>query len=290
MDWPNLFIVGAPRSGTTSLHEYLNQSIEIYMSSLKEPNFFGVENCYSRYLKNIPKNQNEYLKLFDPGKSRKYIGESSTIYLSNEYTPKRIHSKSPNAKIIIILRDPIERAFSHYFHHFQMDFKSIQVTFDEQIKLELERGTDFNEYDIRLEFGLYYQDVKRYIDEFGTQNVKIILFEEFVKNITKTIFEVSEFLNISSFDPQINKIHNPSISPRGVFSNKILHSKIISTLSRYFLPISLRRFLKRRLTLKNRKNQKISSETRNLLKNYYKKDVTELKNYLELNLPWPNFS
>ena len=291
MRWPNLFIVGAPRAGTTSLHEYLNQIPDIYMSIKKEPSYFALDNCYTRYVHTIPKNDSEYLKLFIPGKSKKYIGESSTIYLSNKHTPERIHSKSPNAKIIILLRDPIERAFSHYFHHFEMDFKSIKPTFDEQVNLELTRGTDLNEFDIRLEFGLYFNDVKRYITQFGEKNVKIIIFENFVKNVKETLFELCNFLDvIPKENLKIEKIYNPSLAPRGQFSRKILHSKTISIITKYLIPRSSKIFLRKKLIINNKQNQKMSIETRFVLKKYYQEDVKQLEEFLNMKLPWKNFS
>lgn len=290
MRWPNLFIVGAPRAGTTSLHEYLHQIPEIYMSAIKEPNYFAIDNCYSRYLQIILKDENSYLKLFENENSKRYIGESSTIYLSNKNTPKRIHLKSPKAKIIIILRDPIERAFSHYFHHFEMDFKSIQKTFDDQIKLELERGTNLDEFDIRLEFGLYFQDVKMYVDEFGENNVKILIFEEFVKNVEDAIKDICEFLNIQSNTTSLmKKIHNASITPRGKISTELLHSRTLSKIVGNLLPISSKKYFREKLIVRDRKNQKMSTETRISLKNYYQEDVNQMKHFLGRNLPWPNF-
>ena len=113
---PNLFIVGAMKSGTSSLHNYLATHPEIYMSEFKEPQYFADLG------KDISRNQfpteEAYLSLFKNAGNAKIIGESSTNYSKiPEFTgvPQRIKAFSPEAKIIYIMRDPIERALSHYW-------------------------------------------------------------------------------------------------------------------------------------------------------------------------------
>ena len=113
--WPNLFIVGAPKAGTTSLHEYFEKKIPgIFMSDVKEPYYF----CKTlipidHYITPI-RDKKKYLELFEKSKTEKIIGESSVWYLSDPDASSLIYQKVPNAKIIIMLRDPVERAFSHY--------------------------------------------------------------------------------------------------------------------------------------------------------------------------------
>ena len=110
--WPNFFVVGTPRAGTTSLYSYLNATPGIYMSSIKEPRFFHK----IRPETNLPimHDKKKYLGLFRNVKDEKSIGEASPTYLQDPESPLLIHKVIPNAKIIIILRDPIERAFSYY--------------------------------------------------------------------------------------------------------------------------------------------------------------------------------
>lgn len=287
--WPNLFIVGAPRAGTTSLHEYLDQIPGIFMSPLKEPAFFSLDTEYTRYIKYSPTDEKKYLNLFEKVTDEKYVGESSTVYLSNPKTPERIFEKSPHARIIISLRDPVERAFSHYFHHFKIDLKSIQKSFDEQVRIELQRGTDFNQYDIRLEAGLYFDAIRRYMKIFGKDKVKILIFEEFIKNVTLTIRDILEFLEMNSaVDNFNNQIYNASFGPRGRISNIILRSEIIGKLATGLIPKPSRKFLKEKILLSKRKI-KMSQKTRDLLINFYQDDVNKLQHFLGRKLPWPNF-
>jgi len=129
--WPNFFIVGAPRAGTSSLWEYLKAHDEIFMSTLKEPNFF-----HNVLLKNKPQysisNKKKYLNLFKDVKNEKAIGEASTTYLHDPDSAQLIHAVVPKARIIIILRNPIDRAFSHYSFHVKLGIQ--QIPFDKVIR------------------------------------------------------------------------------------------------------------------------------------------------------------
>lgn len=112
--WPNFFIVGAPRCGTTSLWYYLNQSPEIFMSSKKEPWYFNSPEYVNVYPEKPIHNDKKYLSLFKGVLEEKAVGEASTTYLADPTTPERIHSVLPESRIIISIRDPVERAFSSY--------------------------------------------------------------------------------------------------------------------------------------------------------------------------------
>jgi len=113
--WPNFFIVGTAKAGTTSLYEYFKDIPGIYMSPVKEPSYFS----HALIPPGAPKrkriqNKNEYLKLFEDVKNEKVIGEASPGYLVYPEVAKWIHEIAPTAKILISLRDPVERLFSSY--------------------------------------------------------------------------------------------------------------------------------------------------------------------------------
>ena len=110
--WPNFFIVGAPKAGTTSLHEYLSNIPGIFMSAEKEPNYFSMTVISKDDQSANPiRDKKKYLELFKNAKDEKIIGESSPNYLSDPEAPNLIHQVSPDAKILISLRDPVEQAF-----------------------------------------------------------------------------------------------------------------------------------------------------------------------------------
>src|SRR5918992_1601997 len=111
--WPNFFIVGAQKAATTSLYHYLKNIPGVYMSKVKEPSYFApnyVRPDPGRFLRD----KKEYLRLFKNARGYIAVGEASPSYLWDPDAPKLIHQTVPHARIIMILRDPIERAYSRY--------------------------------------------------------------------------------------------------------------------------------------------------------------------------------
>jgi len=122
--WPNFFIVGAAKAGTSSLFRYLKEIPGIYMPEFKEPHFFAPNPPkYDNY--KPMQDKTKYLDLFKESTSEKMIGEASASYLRNPESPKLIHSTIPDAKIIISLRDPVERAFSHYLYKIRFNNETL---------------------------------------------------------------------------------------------------------------------------------------------------------------------
>src|SRR5215208_1272534 len=104
---PNLFIIGAPKSGTTSLHRYLQEHPQIYMSRTKEPGYFApdVEGSRSDLLFKHPDAEPEYLALFANATNQKWVGESSTTYLMSRRAPSLIDDFAPDARLIAMVRN-----------------------------------------------------------------------------------------------------------------------------------------------------------------------------------------
>src|SRR4051812_26973714 len=111
--WPNFFIVGAQKAGTTSLYFYLKKIPQVYMSPLKEP-FYFASNAVQNNASDVIRDKREYLRLFENARGYIAVGEATPIYLWDQDAPWLIHQTVPHARIIIILRDPIERAYSNY--------------------------------------------------------------------------------------------------------------------------------------------------------------------------------
>ena len=180
--WPNFFIVGAPRAGTTSLYFYLKQVPEVYLSPVKEPNYFSIRVIPADHYLLPIRNKSNYLRLFEGVKDEIAIGEASPSYLEDPEAPKLIHQVAPHAKIIILLRDPVERAFSHYLMMVSQGYEKLSFREAiEQILSKKSRG-EFRHY---LTPGLYSEQIKRYINIFGNEKVKILIFEEFIRDTQK---------------------------------------------------------------------------------------------------------
>src|SRR5688572_27472269 len=127
MRLPDFLVVGAAKAGTISLYHYLAQHPDVFMSPVNECNFFALEtaNWDREYLgpvdrfyidQHCVRNLDAYHRLFEAARAGSVIGECSPLYLFSDVAPARIHAHIPNAKIIVILRQPIDRAFSNYQH------------------------------------------------------------------------------------------------------------------------------------------------------------------------------
>jgi len=281
--WPNFFIVGAPKAGTTSLYEYLNQVSEIYMSPVKEPRFFAP--VITKYFHAKQMNEKEYLKLFENIKNEIAIGEASVAYLRDPEAPKLIHNKIPNAKIIIILRDPIERAYSHYLADLRRG--SVRISFLDAIdtKIELDDEQKLNRH-IILEPGFYAEQVKRYLDTFGPNQVKIIIFEEFIKDPKKTFEEVLEFLGIEKTIVNTGKKFNVYGRPRNKISELILGNKTVRKFAKSLLPKNMNLFVIENILNKKTKKPQMGEKENQILSELYYENIIKLEKIINRKLPW----
>jgi len=283
--WPNFFIVGAAKAGTTSLYEYLRHTRGVYMSPEKEPGYFRTT-IPDRRKTNKINEKSQYLKLFKGVTDEKAIGEATPSYLRDPLSHKLIQEAVPKARIIIILRDPVERAFSAYLMRESKGWveKSFHETIIDGLSQKKKEPKDFNFF---LDPGLYTQNVKKYIDTFGPDRVKILIFEEFIKDPKKTIKEVLEFLGVDAEPPEtIGKIHNPYGKPRGRLAKEILGSKTMLELSNKIVPQSIRWKIRGKILLKKEPKPKLSGEDRLILQDFYKNDIIDIQVLLKRSLPW----
>jgi hypothetical protein len=229
---PNFFIAGAPKSGTTSLYHYLGQHPEIYTSPIKEPNYFASEirlGQFSERLRpraeqdvaplraylNGPMREkrfggvvtewSDYLKLFRKAEGRKAIGEASVCYLWSESAAENIRRGIPDARIILILRNPVEMAFSMYVHTLRSG--AIQCSFREAIEMGLEqRGGPIDVMHPFLDMGFYHQQVERYLETFPEERIAIYWYDEYNAEPAWILADIFRFLKVDEpFRPDISK-------------------------------------------------------------------------------------
>lgn len=280
--WPNFFVVGAPRCGTTSLYEYLKYTKGVFMSTVKEPNHFAVSASNGVFLTEIIGKKSKYLSLFKNVKDEIAVGEASPSYLRDPKAPNLIHQFVPKARIIIMLRDPVDRSFSTYLHYISLGKEN--SIFSVAIKKALESKDALP--DAIIGASLYYEQVKRYLQIFGSKKVKIIIFEEFVKDTRTSLKEILEFLNIYSEPPDIiENIYNPFTVPRGKLAAQLIRNKIVREAGKNLLPRSITPKLKK-IFDKNAPKPKISDDDRNFLEDFFRDDVKKLQELLDRALPW----
>lgn len=231
---PNFFLVGAPKSGSTSLWSYLRQHPQIFLSAHKEPRYFAVlderlpfrgpgDDRFS-----IVTDFGAYLRLFDGAGSATVVGEASQWYLSSVSAPFYIDHFCPGAKILIVLRDPIARAYSN-FAHARVEGHEPLSDFLQAVEAE-ERRTAAH-WSPRFRYfskGLYFSQVKRYLDRFGRRRVHIVLHEDLAIGAASVCRDVFEFLEVDPmFLPDVSERLNRSGSSKsrvldGVLSNQML--------------------------------------------------------------------
>ena len=227
---PNFFIVGAPKCGTTSLHEYLQRHPDVYMPFYKEPHYFGSDLVGSRFLqfRNKPE---KYLKLFRDVRCEKRIGESSPWYLVSQRAAQEIKAYDPKAKIIMLLRNPAEMMYSMWSQFRYSGNEQIE-SFEEALEAEPARKQGkLIRRAAHCITGLYYremasytQQVKRYFNAFGRDNVQVIIFDDFKADTAKVYKAVLEHLELDSNFTTNFDVVNPNKDVRIEWLQKLILS------------------------------------------------------------------
>ena len=273
----NTFIVGAPKAGTTSLHYYLQQHPEVCMSTIKEPNFFTAANVSDLYYDVDPiLNEDDYHLIFSDLK-KKVVGEASVSYLYYPLIANKIFEYNPKAKIIILLRNPVQRAFSHYLMDKRLGLCNVSLL---EIIENPQKHPHF--YQQFVELGLYSSQVKRYIDVFGKKHVKLLMYDDLKLNVTSLLSSVFQFLSLDYIQVDTtarNKFKAPSNSIISVlYRFKFLRSSV-----NFLVPSILQRSLKN-LLFKESSKPKIDEEIFRKLALIYNKDIDQLSKLLNIDL------
>ena len=196
---PNFLIVGAAKSGTSSLHNYLKQHPDIFMPEHKEP-YFLIKDLVENRVRNGIWTWEQYKSLFSDVKNESLIGESTVLYLYfYKEAIKNIKQYLGNdMKIIIMLRNPSERAYSA-FNHVSRGFKQ-SGSFEEALANEdfiIERDNNLTPMVMYKQMGMYYKMVKAYIDAF--KDVHVIFYDDFRDNIACEMKKTYNFLGVTNY-------------------------------------------------------------------------------------------
>jgi len=281
--WPNLFIVGAPKAGTHSLYEYLNQHPKIFMSPRKEPYFFCPIMVPDGDKKSNPiRNEKEYLELFNESKNETILGEATASYLGDPKSAELIYKKIPNAKIIIIVRNPIDRAFSSYWGLVK---NGLKMSFSNSIREDFEILKKDQISESYLFAGFYFEQIKKYQNVFGKENVKIIISEEFRNNIEQVVNEVLTFLGLSKLNNFDKEIHGSYKIRKRQYLQPLLANKFSTTIAKKILSKNSREQIIDSVR-PSRKRPEIKMEDREFLKKIYIEDVENTEKLLNKNLNW----
>ncbi|HVR29781.1 MAG TPA: sulfotransferase [Thermoanaerobaculia bacterium] len=204
MTLPNFLVIGASRSGTTSLHHYLGQHPSVHMSPVKSPNFFVAgdpqppwEGAAQRAMaRQWITDRGDYEALFRGAGGKRAIGEVSPVYLQSLGAPARIHSACPDAKLVAILREPVDRAWAHYLGRRRdglerrTDFRAVV---EDELARPLPDAVAFGSY---VGCSRYHHFLAGYFQSFARERIRIYLFEDLVSDVSALLRDLFEFLEV----------------------------------------------------------------------------------------------
>lgn len=283
--YPDFFIVGAQRSGTTWLYEALRAHPQVYMSAHKETHYFSQDRVRLD-ADLVVRSESDYLALFARASAAQLCGEASPSYLWHPEAAERIYAQQPNAKIIALLRNPIDRAFSQY----RMDLADglAPVTFYDAIQRAYQRSPKvYGTGELYVELGLYAEQVTRYVERFSRAHVLFIRFADLAADARGVLKHVAAFLEIEAagFTEDAARAHNQAVTPRNVVVQKTMQFRTARQWYRAVVPSKLRRTARDRLFVRGMSAQP-EPEAIEFLRPFYLKDARSMQerfgNFYEL--------
>lgn len=279
--WPNLFVAGVERGGTTSLWQYLGQHPNVFMTTFKETHFFSSWTPPWRAVKD----ETAYLALF-ADVDAPWRGEASPSYIWDERAPARIAHVSPDARVVISLREPVGRAHSAYWRMVSAGFEDREFARAVQEELTLRPRLDGdNPWQTYVDRGLYAERIERYRDTFGDR-VHVLFFEELQADPRREVRAVFEFLGVEPgvADDVELEAYNTFAQPRGALSRRLLGSRAGEALGRR-VPESLRERL-HSLLVTSRDRPELEADLHAELSRFYEQDCERLADLLGRRPPW----
>jgi len=308
--YPNFFLAGVPKAGSTSLYRYLDQHPDIYMSPIKEPNFFAdevrVANFSDEFQNRAAQRQQElrrflagpmtercsagpvenwedYVRLFENVRGERAIGEASVCYLWSPTAITNILARVPTAKFVIVLRNPIDRALSQYRH--MLSFAQRPMTFTEHVQTALaSQSTQFSEVYPFLRFGIYGEQLERLFHGVPRERVGVWFYEDYSSNPRGMLKEMFRFLGVDEqFEPDFSERHMEARVPRSYAANKLLRGGHLARMIRTTVPQRIRVGL-RTIFFQPRSAVVMTDADCSLLADYYRTDVLKLSALLGRDL------
>ena len=290
---PNYILLGAAKSATTTIYDILRQNSNVFTPQFKEPHFFNINDNYEKgfswYLNTYYKNSID----------SKVVVDFTPSYLYSEKSAERIFENlGKGVKFIIILRNPVDRAFSHYLHskrdgHEKKDFESA-------IKLEQKRLGEYmldNDFVSELRFsyisqGLYFKMIKSYLKFYDLNDFLIINFDkEISDNMQVTLDRISKFLDIE-INSELSNIHSnkSGVSKFQTINKFILNENIFRKFFKKIIPYNIRQIIKNKIRNFNKQDVNYTPLNLKLKKEifdvYFKEDVFQLEKLLNKKMDW----
>jgi hypothetical protein len=302
MTLPNFIILGAAKSGTSSLWNYLQQHPEIFMSRPKEPNFFVFEGLklppdsgpaapeilYQRLYKETITDFDRYQSLFDKVTDEKAIGEASVRYLYYPQAATQIKKYLPDVKTIALLRNPVDRLYSHYvmnIRHLLEPLPLLEALAKEEERIANNWGWDWH----YVKVGLYYNQIQQYLDIFGKEKVKVVIYDDLRANTLGVVQDIYQYVGVDdTFTPKIDKKTREGYLPKSMTVHRLVETPnpIRTSLEKLLPPQTYRNFIRSVKNLNSGAIPPLSDRLREKLQLIFREDILKLQVLLDRELPW----
>ena len=276
---PNFLIIGAAKAGTTSLWHYLRQHPEVFMSEVKEPNFFRTYKDSHLW---VTETLESYERLFEGSERFKAVGEASPNYLADEQAAHRIRAMLPDVRLVAILRDPYARAFSEFTFHRSIGREPIGrflKAIETDASRSIEQRADY------ISHSLYYRNLSRYFAVFPSERIKVVFNEDLLRDAQMVVSSIFSFLEV---DPSVSVNTKAKLAVSGVPRVRALHWLLRprGPIKEWIGPVlpAWTRNAARRLRNANLQRQSITPEERAALREYFEDDITHLEQLLGVQL------
>jgi len=293
---PDFLLIGAARSGTTSLNNYLGQHPEIFICPKKESSFFALEGHprnfagpsadISWFNPHIVTAISDYQALFNGISSEKVSGEASVLYLYSPIAARNIYRYLPNAKLLVILRNPAERAYSNFMFQVSRGHETIldfQKALDEEPRRIAANWRHMWHY---KQLGFYYQQLSHYYDLFSHDQIRVYLYEDYNRDPMPILKNIYAFLQVDdTFQPDLSIQLNISGLPKSRKMDAFLKSRnLLKSALRSFLPRKLRSLIRNRVYRQNLNRPELAPEIRRALLEEYREDILKLQDIIQRDL------
>lgn len=275
----NFFLIGTPKSGTTSLYHYLEQHPEVFVPKIKEPHFFSTpEVTHTYYKTDFVTTHEHYESIYNSASSETILADFSSSYLFHSKAAKRIFEYNPQAKIGVVLRNPTERALSHYLMDVSQGY--ITASLDEVLQNKSDFDSYYQQY---VMLGEYEKQLKPYLEVFPKEQIKVLFSDHFFESPIDFLSEIFAFLGVDiEFRPTTETSFNQYKEPRFKWIGKLKQSSVVQKVL-LRLPTGIKKPLSK-LFFDATKEKPNFAVAEAWLKDHYKESIEKTEALIETSL------
>ena len=268
---PTFIVIGAAKAGTSSIQEYLSEHPRIFMPAVK-PNYFGFDGAGSRGDYAIQTFE-DYAALYEPADGFGAVGDVSENCLNSLGAAERVAERLPDARLIAVLRNPVDRAFSGYLMQLRNGGVQAEVT------------EVFREDAVFVQGGFYFERLKRFYDRFPRERIQVHLFDDFSSNTLGVTQAIFDFVGVDpTFRPNVEVRHNVGYAPRSRALSAFTARKDVRRVAKRFIPQAARPLARRVLRLNAASAPSVPPNLRTGMEQLYREDILRVQELIQRDL------